>query len=159
MGFDENERNRDFERFVAVTELRLRRALTASYGPVVGRDAAVDAVSWAGEHWERLQAMDNPVGYLYRVGQTASARYLPARTTDGFPAAPPPSLPEIEPELASAVGHLSVQQRTVVVLVHGYAMSLREAAEVMGISVSTVREHLDRAMARLRSELEVSHEH
>ena len=93
MGFDENERNRDFERFVAGTELRLRRALTASYGPVVGRDAAVDALSWAWEHWERLQAMDNPVGYLYRVGQTASARYLPARTTDGFPAAPPPSLP------------------------------------------------------------------
>lgn len=149
--------NRDFDSFVAGAEQRLRRALVASYGPVIGRDATVDALSWAWEHWDRLRVMENPVGYLYRVGQTASGRYLSTSATESYHAPPPGNSPESEPELAGALGRLSVQQRAVVVLVHGYAMSQREAADVMGISVSTVREHLDRGMGRLRSELEVSH--
>jgi RNA polymerase sigma-70 factor (ECF subfamily) len=157
MGFDDAGRTCDFDSFVAGAEQRLRRALVASYGPIIGRDATVDALSWAWEHWDRIRGMDNPVGYLYRVGQSASARYLSVGATERFPAAPPPSPSESEPELAGALGRLSVQQRAVVVLVHGYAMSQREAADVMGISVSTVREHLDRGMGRLRNELEVSH--
>jgi DNA-directed RNA polymerase specialized sigma24 family protein len=39
------------------------------------------------------------------------------------------------------------------VLVHGYAMSQRHAAEVLRISVSTLREHLARGMERLRNDL------
>ena len=77
MGIDDSAPHSDFDRFVATAEQRLRRALVASYGPVIGRDATVDALSWAWEHWDRLQGMDNPVGYLYRVGQTASARGHP----------------------------------------------------------------------------------
>jgi RNA polymerase sigma factor (sigma-70 family) len=63
------------------------------------------------------------------------------------------------PELAPALARLSEQQRAAVVLVHGYAMSQREAAETLGISVSTLREHLDRGMTRLRNELEEHDEH
>lgn len=64
----------DFERFLATAEPRLRTALTAAYGPVNGRAAAVDALSWAWEHWSRLRDMANPVGYLFRVGQTFQSR-------------------------------------------------------------------------------------
>lgn len=157
MGFDDSNRGRDFDSFVAGAEQRLRRALVASYGPVIGRDVTVDALSWAWEHWDRLRDMENPVGYLYRVGQSASGRYLSATPTETFPSVPSSGAPESEPELVGALGRLSVQQRAVVVLVHGYAMSQREAAELLGISVSTVREHLDRGMGRLRNELEVNH--
>lgn len=66
------DRTAVFTEFVELTEPRLRRALVASYGPAVGREAAVDALSWAWEHWERIDGMQNPVGYLYRVGQTAT---------------------------------------------------------------------------------------
>jgi DNA-directed RNA polymerase specialized sigma24 family protein len=45
------------------------------------------------------------------------------------------------------------------VLVHGYAMSQREAAETLGIAVSTLREHLERGMTKLRDELEDRDEH
>ncbi len=159
MGIDDSAPHSDFDRFVATAEQRLRRALVASYGPVIGRDATVDALSWAWEHWDRLQGMDNPVGYLYRVGQTASARYLSASNSEGYPVVTYPGQSDGEPELIDALGRLSAQQRSAVVLVHGYAMSQREVAEVLGISVSTVREHLERGMGRLRGELEVSHGH
>jgi RNA polymerase sigma factor (sigma-70 family) len=146
-----------FAEFIVQNEPRLRRALVATYGPVVGRDAAVDALSWAWEHWDRLAPMSNRVGYLYRVGQTSAARH---RTE--LRIAPPSSINEAGepvPELAPALARLSEQQRAAVVLVHGYAMSLREAADTLGISVSTLREHLDRGMTRLRNELEEQDEH
>jgi RNA polymerase sigma factor (sigma-70 family) len=62
--------------------------------------------------------------------------------------------PEIAPELQRALARLSEQQRASVMLVHGYAMSQRHAAEVLGISISTLRQHLARGIERLRSDLE-----
>lgn len=149
----------EFEAFVARSEPLLRRALVASYGPMIGRDATVDALSWAWEHWTRLAPMDNPVGYLYRVGQTSAQKYFTATRPDALPAARPDGEPDVQPELADALQRLSVQQRATVVLAHGYALSQREVAAVLGISVSTVREHLDRGLARLRNELEVRDDH
>jgi len=143
-----------FERFVGEVEPRLRRALTATYGPTVGREAALDALSWAWEHWDRMQQIDNRAGYLYRVGQSAATRLLSTRSGALLPPGPPMEAPEPTPELAPALGRLSEQQRATVMLVHGYGMSLREVADVLGISVSTVREHVARGMDRLRAELE-----
>jgi len=42
-------------------------------------------------------------------------------------------------------------------LVHGYGWSLREVAAMLDLSLSTVRNHLDRALSRLRRALEVDH--
>ena len=64
-----------FEEFVGRVEHRLRVALVASYGAHDGRAATLDALSWAWEHWDRVRTMDNAVGYLYRVGQSASRAY------------------------------------------------------------------------------------
>jgi DNA-directed RNA polymerase specialized sigma24 family protein len=148
-----------FERFAADAEPRLRIALVATYGPVDGRSAAVDALSWAWEHWDRLQTMDNPVGYLYRVGQSAvrrnASRPLPPRLLEMVDQA----FPEITPELLPALARLSPQQRSVVVLIHAFGWTQRDVAAMLGISPSTVREHLDRAVTRLREELEVRDAH
>jgi DNA-directed RNA polymerase specialized sigma24 family protein len=147
------ETTTEFAAFVARAEPPLRRALVATYGPVVGREAAVDALSWAWEHWERLEPMENPVGYLYRVGQTAARRHLRHRTLM-LPSPDPVLVPEVSPELAPALATLSEQQRAAVVLVHGYGVSQRESADLLDIGVSTLREHLTRGMARLRLALE-----
>ena len=57
-----------FSTFVVEVEPRLRRALTATFGPEVGREAAAEALAYGWTHWERVGAMDNAAGYLYRVG-------------------------------------------------------------------------------------------
>jgi predicted RNA polymerase sigma factor len=75
-----------FEAFVTSVKPALVQALVATYGPVDGREAAVDALSWAWENWHRVAGMEHPVRYLYRVGQSATRRFLPkpvpARLTD-----------------------------------------------------------------------------
>ena len=146
-----------FEGFVRVTEPRLRRALVATYGPQVGREAAVDALAWAWQHRDRLDTLDNPAGYLYRVGQTAARRLLRTRTLEvelfddiGSPAT---AGPDPEPALDGALRSLSEQQRAVVLLVHAYGWSQRDVAEMLGLSPSSVRNHLDRAMTKLQRRL------
>lgn len=144
-----------FERFVAGVEPRLRRALVASYGAQVGREATVDALSYAWEHRSELGGLANPVGYLYRVGQTSARRQR--RVGPVGWAAVPDDESTFEPGLRPALEALSEQQRAVVVLVHGYGWSQREVADLLNVSASTVRNHLERAMRRLRKTLEANH--
>jgi len=59
-----------FEAFAEEAAPRLRHALVARFGPEVGADAATEALLYAWHNWERVSAMANPIGYLYRVGQT-----------------------------------------------------------------------------------------
>jgi RNA polymerase sigma factor (sigma-70 family) len=147
----------DFAVFFAAVEPRLRTALVASYGAVDGRAVTVDALSWAWEHWDDARSLSNPVAYLYRVGQSALRKYTtrPLPIDPGTETTTDDSLADVSPELMPALGKLSEQQRTVVLLVHGFGWSQREVASLLDISASTVREHLDRAMARLRADLEV----
>jgi RNA polymerase sigma factor (sigma-70 family) len=58
--------------------------------------------------------------------------------------------PEVRPEVLEAVARLSVRQRAVVVLTYWHDLHERETAELLGISVGTVRRHLARAHDRLR---------
>lgn len=145
-----------FERFFAEAEPRLRAALVAHYGPSTGRSVTVDALSYAWEHWDRLSAMANPVGYLFRVGQSASRRY--ATTTVAWQDVPRSSAvdPRFFPELVPALAALPERQRVVVVLVHGLGWTHREAAEMLDVSASTIQTHVERALRSLRAALEVT---
>jgi DNA-directed RNA polymerase specialized sigma24 family protein len=145
----------DFDEFVARVEPRLRLALVATYGAHDGRAATVDALSWAWEHWGQLQAMANPVGYLYRVGQSATRRYaarpIPSERSESRSV----EAGGLSPELAVAIRRLPTQQRTVLMLVHAFGWSQRDVARTLEINPSTVKEHLDRAVTRLSDDLEV----
>jgi DNA-directed RNA polymerase specialized sigma24 family protein len=145
-----------FELFVERVRPELLQALVATYGPVDGREAAVDALSWAWEHWDRLADVEHPVRYLYRVGQSATRRFvakpIPARLGVTLES----RFPDVEPGLLPALARLSEQQRTVVLLVHGYGWRQAEVARLLGINASTVRDYLSRAIDRLREELEAS---
>jgi RNA polymerase sigma factor (sigma-70 family) len=54
------------------------------------------------------------------------------------------------------LAQLSDRQRVAVVLVHGFGWTLREVAELTGTKITTVQNHLERGLARLRSGLEVT---
>lgn len=149
----------EFRAFVRDVEPQLLDALVATYGPVDGREATVDALSWAWEHWDRLDGVSNKVGYLYRVGQTASRRFAARGLPLTRSLASPTRLPDVEPGLIPALAALSDQQRTVVLLVHAFDWSQSEVAILLDITPSTVREHLRRALERLRHHLEVHDAH
>jgi DNA-directed RNA polymerase specialized sigma24 family protein len=145
-----------FERFALDARRRLGRSLVAAYGPDVGGEATAEAMAFAWEHRDRLEPMANPIGYLYRVGQT-SARRLRRTGPATFPPVPAHLEPTVEPGLPSALAALTEMQRTCVVLVHGYGYGQTEVAELLEVSASTVRTHLDRALTALRTALEVDH--
>jgi RNA polymerase sigma-70 factor (ECF subfamily) len=65
-----------FEVFAGTARSRLRTVLVAHYGTEIGADATAEALAYAWQHWPRVGAMDNPVGYLYRVGQSAAQAEL-----------------------------------------------------------------------------------
>jgi RNA polymerase sigma factor (sigma-70 family) len=65
-------------------------------------------------------------------------------------------LPDVDPGLVPALAKLSKQQRTAVVLVYAFGWSQTEVAALLEVTVSTVREHIARAMPRLQASLEVS---
>lgn len=142
-----------FTEFARDAEPRLRHALVAAYGPDVGRDAAAEAIAYGWEHWDRLRTMENPIGYLYRVGRTKAVRWL--RRPSRLPEPPPHATHWFEPALPGALNRLAPRQRAAVLLVKGYGWSYREVADLMEVGVSTVQKHVDRALARLRKELEV----
>lgn len=142
-----------YDDFVLVAGGRLRAALVSAYGLEVGIESASEALAYGWESWERLQTMDNPIGYLYRVGQTAAARHR--RKAPMLDRPTPYEIPNFEPGLVPALEQLSEQQLVCVLLVHGHGWTRNDAAELLDISPDTVRTHLDRGMAKLQRLLKV----
>ncbi len=139
-----------FDAFYRLHEPQIRRALIAALGPSQGADASASALAYGFQHWNRVAAMANPAGYLYRVGRSsARVRRKP------LPAVVPAidERPGFEPALPLALNKLSSSQRSAVLLVHAWGYPLNEAAALLGMSVSTLRNHLTRGMVRLRHHL------
>jgi len=138
-----------FTAFVLQHECQLRRAFVAAYGGERGREATAESLAFAWEQWGRVSQMDNAPGYLFRVGRSRTRR---RRTIVTF-------VPEgsdetiFEPGLAPALKSLSRRQRTAVVLVHGFGWTLKEVSELTGTKVTTVQNHLERGLAKLRGAL------
>lgn len=140
-----------FSEFFRVSEVKLRQSLTPVLGVDLARDATAEALAYGWENWERVGRMENPVGYLYRVGRSKGRRMKGRRIT--LTEIPRSEIPEVEPGLPIALARLSERQRTAVMLVHCYQWSLSEVAEFLGVSKSSVRNHVERAMKSLRRAL------
>jgi DNA-directed RNA polymerase specialized sigma24 family protein len=142
---------REFEAFVYEFEPSLRRALVAALGFERGRDATAEALAWAWQNFSRAKELDNKVAFLYRVGQSKSrSRKTPIvfERSDAHE-------PLFDPGLAPALDSLTEHQRVTVVLVKGFDWKLREVAELLNVSVSTVQTHLERGLHSLRNKMEV----
>jgi DNA-directed RNA polymerase specialized sigma24 family protein len=143
-----------FTSFVEEVEPRLKRALCVGFGIEHGVEATADALAYGWEHWDRIEMMKNPAGYLYQVGRSRARKRRTPRPD--FPSLPVDSAPWVEPGLPSALGRLSEAQRQAVWLVHGYEWTLAETAALLGVSVSSVRKHLERGNKKLRKALGVT---
>jgi len=118
-----------------------------------GREATAEALAYGWEHWERVQEMENPIGYLYKVGRSR-VRRRPERAV--FAPVSTFTMPQVEPGLPEALSLLSERQRVTVFLVYGFGWSRREVADMLGVSVNSVGTHLERGLAKLRARLGVA---
>ena len=97
--------------------------------------------------------MENPIGYLYKVGRSR-VRRRPERAV--FAPVSTFTMPQVEPGLPEALSLLSERQRVAVFLVYGFGWSRREVADMLGVSVNSVGTHLERGLAKLRARLGVA---
>jgi RNA polymerase sigma-70 factor, ECF subfamily len=151
---DDQTKTTDFAGFVAANERGLRQSLTAALGSDAGRDATAEALAYGWENWDRVEGLDNPAGYLYRVGLNWGKK----RNSRRFIAFSDMSIGDaewFEPGLPEALAALSEKQRIVVYLVHGHDWSLAEVAELLGVAKGTIQKHMERGMAKLRRQLKV----
>ena len=143
-----------FNDFVEDIGPRLRLAFVSRYGPDVGSEVTSEALACAWENWEEVALMANPAGWVYRTGQSRSRRFF--RRPVRLPAPLGLHNPAVEPELPLCLARLSDKQRTAVMLVHAYGYTVRETADLLGVSPSTVQRNAARALTNLRRGLGVS---
>ena len=141
-----------FRQFMTVAEPRLYRALVAAYGPERGSEATAEALAYGWEHWGNVQELANPIGYLYRVGQSRTKTRRVRRLFQR------PHVDEhwVEPQLGAALWGLPEAQRVAVVLVFAADMTTQEVADMLGVSYSTVNTNTKRGVAKLRKSLGVT---
>lgn len=143
-----------FEVFFREAEPRLHDALSACLGSELGRESTADALAHGWENWDRVRSMQNPIGYLYVVGRDRGKKARRRRRA-ALPLVEASRLPWIEPGLPIALAGLPERQRLVVTLVYGFDWTLAEAAELLGLRKTTVQNHAERGLSKLRRSLGV----
>jgi RNA polymerase sigma-70 factor (sigma-E family) len=139
---------------------RLHRALTLTLSD---RDLASDAVDEAFARsyarWSRVQGLDDPAGWVYRVALNWATSWLRKRRLR--PTRPIEALdravddPIGDDGLASAVARLPITQRSVVVLRFYLDWPVDRIAGSLGVPPGTVKSRLHRALGALREQVEV----
>lgn len=140
---------RDLEQLYREHGNRLWWALVAFSGD---REIASDAESEAfAQALRRGDAIKDALAWVWRAAFRIAAGELQRRRTVAPPLADPSyELPEPAAHVTQALRELPPQQRAAVVL-HYYAdKPIREIAELLGTSSSTVAVHLHRGRNRLR---------
>lgn len=135
-------------------------ALTLRDAPLAS-DAVDEAMARAYQRWAQVATLDNPSGWVYRVGLNWS-RSLLRRTrrpapiwVTGTDVEPPPSI--TDPAIDAALAALSIDQRAVVVCRFFIGCSEAQTAALLGIRPGTVKSRLSRALDRLRVLLHDQH--
>jgi len=151
------ERAGDFEGLVQAEYPRLHGALwliTRDRGEA--EDVMQEAFLRVWERWDRVGAMDDPAGYLYRTAlnvyrQRIRRASAAVRRAIGLGASRD-ELAEVEThdQVLRALETLTPRQRVSIVLVDLLDFSSEEAARLMGIKAATVRVLASQGRAALR---------
>jgi RNA polymerase sigma-70 factor (sigma-E family) len=144
-----------FDEFVRARLPRLLRfghALTGS--PHAGADLVQDALERTMLAWARIEAKDDPEGYVRRIMVNRNVsiwrRHRKERLVDQMPEQHTAPASERDDTLWEAVKQLPARQRAVIVLRYYEDYSEAQIAATMGCSAGTVKSQASRAMAKLR---------
>ncbi len=150
----------DFRSFFGTNHERMVRSLSLAVGDdQLGRDAAAEGFARALARWSRVSQMDNPTGWVYRVGLNwARSRWRRTRREVSIERiAEPPSASHVDVagnlSLRRALDELSDDHRDVVVARYYLDWSEAHIAEALGVKPGTVKSRLSRALDHLEREL------
>jgi RNA polymerase sigma factor (sigma-70 family) len=143
-----------FEDFYATNRTSVGRALALTLrDDDLAREAVDEAMARAFQRWSHVSQLDNPGGWVYRVGLNWSRSVVRrwkrtppiwiAQPAEAHAAAP------ADPSVDRALDSLSVDQRAVVVCRLLLGLSEQATAESLGIRPGTVKSRLSRALDRL----------
>jgi RNA polymerase sigma-70 factor (ECF subfamily) len=138
-----------------------------AYGILRDMHLAEDAVQAAMlKIWRDLPQLREPAAFdawayrlLVRTCQSESKqakRWMPALALSGADPSAARDLATVDDrdQIERGFRHLTVQQRSIIVLHHYLDLPHEEAAEILGVSVGTARSRLSRALQALRAALE-----
>ncbi|MDX1469161.1 MAG: sigma-70 family RNA polymerase sigma factor [Acidimicrobiia bacterium] len=153
--FGDVERDERIYRSHAPELVRFANSLV---GPSDAQDVVSSAVlrAFTSKSWPTVE---NPRAYLYKAvlnevrsdhRSTMRRRARELRT----PAPHSTEMPEVRPDVYEALGKLSARQRAVAFLTYIEDLDESAVADRLGISTGSVRQHLGRARAKLRTILD-----
>jgi RNA polymerase sigma factor (sigma-70 family) len=143
-----------FEDFYVGNRASVGRALALTLrDDDLARDAVDEAMARAYQRWAHVGQLENPGGWVYRVGLNWS-RSVVRRLRRPTPIwiAQPSDAPDAvvqDPAIDRALDSLNVDQRAVVVCRLLLGLSEHSTSEVLGIRPGTVKSRLARALERL----------
>ena len=149
-----------FERFFEREKVRLYRALCLiTRNRHEAEELTQDAFVRVLERWDRVGAMEDPTGYLFRTAMNAvRKRYRRAQLASRRTLGVTPSddgIAEIDANDAvmRVLARITPRQRAAVVLVDLLGYTSAEAAEILGMRPGTVRTHIARGHAALKGSM------
>jgi RNA polymerase sigma factor (sigma-70 family) len=151
----ESARILTFEDLFISAFAKVRAASARITGPDIAEDLAVEAFARAFARWERVSTMASPEGWVIRVATNLALdevrrkkALLPAIVVRDAPA-------DIvaRDDVVTAMRSLTRRQQEVVVLRYIVDLPEAEVAQVLGLSVGSVKTHLHRAILRLREQM------
>ena len=152
----DDQRYPGFHEFVAARSAALSRTAYLLTGdPHAAEDLVQESLARVVGRWRSIAAKGDPEPYVRRVLYTVHvSRWRHVRR---HPVTPPPRSGADEAETATrrlalraALDRLTPKQRAVLVLRYYEDLTERQAAEVLGVSLSTVKSQTADALAKLR---------
>lgn len=150
-----------FEEFFHAERGRLFGAVYLMTGSVEETEEIVqDAFLSVWERWDRVRVMERSTGYLYRTAMNrfrsrrrrlacAARRGLPLRSSED-----PYEVVDLRDEVVRAIRDLTPHQRAALVLTELLERSSEEAADLLGVRPSTVRNLTAQARGSLKRAME-----
>lgn len=125
-----------------------------SIDPRGAEDAVQDAFEALRKREQRPPPVDNQRGYLVRIVQRAQRR--PTRLARFIPPAAEVLDHYRDPDVAKALARLPERQRDCLALRYGQDQKLTDIADLLGITEGSVKQHIARGLATLRTRLETN---
>jgi RNA polymerase sigma factor (sigma-70 family) len=150
----------DFEAFYRAYVDRVYRALAVTLRrDDLARDATAEAMARAYARWAEVGRLDNPAGWVFRVGLNWATSFWRKARRERPPAedAVHPQVPPPDTGAQDALAALPTAQRAVITCRILLDLTTAETAAALGLSEGTVKSRLSRGLTALRSALEEGH--